>query len=216
ACAMPRLCANLSMLFKERPFLERFAAAAAAGFEGVEYQFPYAEAEPEALAERAAAAGVEAVLHNMPLGDPARHEHGTACLPGREARFREDLETGIRYARAVGCKRLHCMAGLTPAGVDAEVVHRTYVSNLRFAARRLADEGMQLLIEPLSAGTIAGTYLTSSAQAVQVLDEIGAPNALLQYDFFHMQAMEGNLAETVRRLLPRIGHLQLADLPGRH
>ena len=213
---MPKLAANLSLLFREHPFLDRFAAAADAGFEAVEYQFPYDEGSPEDIAARAKAAGVKVVLHNMPRGDAARGELGAACIPGREDRFREDLEKGVRYAVAAGCKRLHCMAGLTPAGVDLDLVHRTYVSNLRFAAGRLAQEGLQLLIEPLSPGTVAGTFLTSSAQAIRVLDEVGAPNAWLQYDLFHMQALEGNLSETIRRLLPRIGHLQIADLPGRH
>ena len=213
---MPKLAANLSMLFREHPFLDRFAAAADAGFEAVEYQFPYDEGSPEDIAARAKAAGVKIVLHNMPRGDSARGELGTACIPGREDRFREDLEKGIRYAVAAGCTRLHCMAGLTPAGVEPGLVHRTYVSNLRHAAGRLAQEALQLLIEPLSAGTAAGTFLTGSAQAIHVLDEVGAPNAWLQYDLFHMQALEGNLAETIRRLLPRIGHLQIADLPGRH
>src|SRR6185436_2774724 len=120
------------------------------------------------------------------------------------------------YARAAGCTRLHCMAGLTPAGVDIKVVHRTYVENLKYAGKRLAKEGMQVLIEPLSIGTIAGCFLTSSAQAAAILEEVGAGNVLLQYDLFHMQMMEGNLAATVERLLARIGHIQLADVPGRH
>ena len=213
---MPKLAANLSMLFTERPFLERFAAAARAGFEAVEYQFPYDEAGPEEVATRVREAGVQVVLHNMPRGETALGEHGTACLPGREERFRADVEKAIRYARAAGCPRLHCMAGVTPAGVERALVHRTYVANLRYAAQRLAEEGMGLLIEPLSPGTMAGTFLTGSAQAIQVLDEVGAPNAFLQYDLFHMQALEGNLAQNLRRLLPRIGHIQIADLPGRH
>ena len=212
---MPRLAANLSTLFKERPFLERFRAAAEAGFRGVEYQYPYEE-QPGAIAERAREAGVQVVLHNMPRGDPARGEHGTACLPGREQRFRDDLEIAIEYARAAGCAQVHCMSGVMPAGAEGARLHATYVANLRYAAERLRKDGMRLLVEPLSPRTVAGCFLTGSAQAVSILDEVGAANAFLQYDLFHMQIMEGNLAETIERLLPRIGHMQLADVPGRH
>jgi hydroxypyruvate isomerase len=212
---MPRLAANLSTLFKETAFPGRFAAAASAGFRAVEYQYPY-EWPAQELAARAKEAGMQVVLHNMPRGDTALGEHGTACLPGREQRFREDLERAVSYARAAGCPRLHCMAGVAPAGAAARDLHQTYVANLKYAARRLERENMSLLIEPLSARTVAGCFLQSSAQAVQVLDELGAANAFLQYDLFHMQIMEGNLAETLERLLPRIGHIQLADVPGRH
>ena len=212
---MPKLAANLSTLFKEMAFPDRFSAAAACGFRAVEYQYPY-DWPAEELAERARKAGVEVVLHNMPRGDAERGEHGTACLPGREQRFREDLEQAIEYARAAGCQRLHCMAGVSPPGFERKAIHDVYVANLKFAAERLRREGMQLLIEPLSSRTVAGCFLTGSAQAVQVLDEVAAGNAFLQYDLFHMQIMEGNLAETLERLLPRIGHIQLADVPGRH
>jgi hydroxypyruvate isomerase len=212
---MPKLAANLSTLFKELDFLDRFAAAAQAGFRAVEYQYPY-EWSASDLAARAKAAGVQVVLHNMPRGDAARGEHGTACLPGREQRFRDDLERAIEYARAVSCPRLHCMAGLTPSGVDGKAVHDTYVANLKYAAGRLAKERMQLMIEPLSAATVAGCFLTGSAQAAAILEEVGAGNAFLQYDLFHMQMMEGNLTATLERLLARIGHIQLADVPGRH
>jgi hydroxypyruvate isomerase len=212
---VPRLAANLSTLFKELPFLERFAAAASCGFRAVEYQYPY-EWQPAAIAASARAAGVEVVLHNMPRGDPERGEHGTACLPGREQRFRDDLERAIEYARAAACPRLHCMAGVSPSGFEKKVIHETYVGNLRYAARRLAEERMEVLIEPVSARTVAGAFLTGSGHAVEVLEEVAAGNAYLQYDLFHMQIMEGNLAETLERLLPRIGHIQLADAPGRH
>lgn len=212
---MPKLAANLSTLFKDLPFLDRFAAAASCGFRAVEYQYPY-EWQPAEIAARARAAGVEVVLHNMPRGDPERGEHGTACLPGREQRFREDLERAIEYARPAGCTAVHCMAGVAPASVERAMVHAAYVANLKHAAKRLRAEGMRLMIEPLSARTVAGCFLTGSAQAVQVLDEVAADNAHLQYDLFHMQIMEGNLAESLERLLARIGHIQLADVPGRH
>ena len=212
---MPRFAANVSMLFAEVPFLERFAAAARAGFRAVEYQYPY-ECRAGDIAAAARDARVEVVLHNMPQGDAARGERGTACLTGREQRFRDDLEQAIDYARAVRCPSLHLMAGVVPALADRAGLHATYVSNLRHAATRLAREGMRALIEPLSDRTVANCFLRSSAQAVQVLDEVAAPNVLLQYDLFHMQLMEGNLALTIERLLPRIGHLQIADVPGRN
>jgi len=212
---MPRLAANLSTLFKELPFPERFAAAARAGFDAVEYQYPY-ELKADELAARARHAGVRVVLHNMPRGDAALGEHGTASLPGREQRFRDDLERAIGYARAVDCPRLHCMAGVPAPGVDRKLAHQTYVANLRYAAKRLGEDGMTVMLEPLSAGTVAGCFLTGSAQAAQIVREVGADNVFVQYDFFHMQMMEGNLAATVERLLPVIGHIQLADVPGRH
>jgi hydroxypyruvate isomerase len=212
---MPKLAANLSTLFKERPFLERFAAAARAGFRAVEYQYPY-EHKPHDIAAAARDARVEVVLHNMPRGDPSRAEHGTACLPGREQRFREDLEQAVAYAKAAGCKRLHCMAGVAPAGADRTQLHAAYLANLRHASARLAAEGMHVLIEPLSERTVAGCFLSSSSQAARVVEELGVDNVWIQYDLFHMQIMEGNLSETIERLLPKIGHLQIADVPGRH
>jgi len=212
---MPNLAANVSTLFVELPFLERFAAAARAGFRAVEYQYPY-EWKAEDVARAARDAGLGVVLHNMPPGDAARDERGTTSLPGRESRFREDLERAIDYARAAGCASLHLMAGVVPPGAERAAYHATYVSNLKAAAERLRGFGMRLLIEPLSERTVANCFLRSSHQAAQVLDEVGAANALIQYDLFHMQLMEGNLALTMERLLARIGHLQIADAPGRH
>jgi hydroxypyruvate isomerase len=212
---MPRFAANVSTLFTETGFLERFAAARKAGFRAVEYQYPY-DFAPSEVARAAREAGVEVVLHNMPQGDAQRNERGTACLPGREQRFRDDLERAIEYARAARCASLHLMAGVAPAGAERATLHATYVANLKHAAKRLAEERMRLLIEPLSERTVANCFLRSSAQAAQVLEEVGAGNALIQYDLFHMQIMEGNLAATIERLLPRIGHLQIADAPGRH
>jgi hydroxypyruvate isomerase len=211
---MPKLAANLSTLFKEVAFLERFAAARKAGFRAVEYQYPY-DFSPQEVAAAARDAGVQVVLHNMPPGDAQLGEHGTACVPGRELRFRDDLERAIAYARAAGCSSIHCLAGVAPPDGKAQA-QTTYVANLKHAAERLRREGMRALIEPLSARTLPGCFLTGSAQAAQVLDEVGAANVLLQYDMFHMQVMEGNLAATIERLLPRIGHMQLADAPGRN
>ena len=212
---MPRLAANLSLLFKEHPFLERFAVARKAGFRYVEYQYPYNFTARD-VAAAAREAGVQVVLHNVPRGQAQRGEHGTACLPGREGDFRADLERAVEYAAAAGCARLHCLAGVVPAQAERAALHATYVANLKFAAARLERAGMQLLIEPVSERTAANYFLGGSAQAIRVLDEVGAGNAFLQYDLFHMQLLEGNLTATVERLLPRIGHMQLADAPGRH
>ena len=209
---MPRLAANLSTLFPELPFLERFAAAARAGFRYVEYQFPY-EWRAEELARRAREAGVQVVLHNLHAGDFARGERGIACLPGREREFRAALETAIAYAKAVDCPRLNCLAGLAPAD---RAHFDVLVSNVRYAARRLGEAGVQLVLEAINTRSVPGFFLSRSAQAIDVLNAAGEPNAFLQYDFFHMQVMEGDLAKTVERLLPRIGHIQLADVPDRH
>jgi hydroxypyruvate isomerase len=209
---MPRLAANLSTLFPEVPFLERFSAAARAGFRYVEYQFPY-EWQAEELARRAREAGVQVVLHNLPAGDFGRGERGIACLPGREREFRDSLERAVAYAKAVDCPRLNCLAGLAPPDrAHFEVL----VANVRHAARKLGEAGLQLLIEPINTRTVPGFFLSRSAQAIDVLDAAGEGNAFLQYDFFHMQIMEGDLAKTVERLLGRIGHVQLADVPARN
>lgn len=211
---MPKLAANLSLLFTEHRFLERFDAARKAGFRDVEYQYPY-EFTPEEVAAAARDAGVRVVLHNVPRGNTERGEHGTACLPGREQNFRDDLERAIAYARAVACGRLHCLAGVVPPDAGRAALHATYVSNLKYAAGRLRKESIELLIEPVSERTAANYFLGGSAQAIRVLDEVAADNAFLQYDLFHMQILEGNLASTIERLLPRIGHMQLADVPNR-
>jgi hydroxypyruvate isomerase len=209
---MPKLAANLSTLFAELPFLERFGAAARAGFRYVEYQFPY-QWNAEELARRARQAGVQVVLHNLPAGDFAKGERGIACLPGREREFQDSLEKAIAYAKAVDCPRLNCLAGLAPAD---RAHFDVLVANVRYAARRLGEAGLQLVLEAINTRSVPGFFLSRSAQAIDVLNAAGEPNAFLQYDFFHMQVMEGDLAKTVERLLPRIGHIQLADVPDRH
>lgn len=209
---MPRLAANLSMLFTERDFLDRFAAAAAAGFRYVEYQFPYAHAADE-VADAARRAGVEVVLHNIPAGDMARGERGIACLPGRERDFQAAVALAIEYAKRAGCPQLNCLAGLAPV----ERPHfDALVGNVRYAARRFAEVGLRLTLEPINTRSVPGFFLTHSRQALDVLDAAGEGNAFLQYDVFHMQIMEGDLAATIERLLPRIGHIQIADVPARH
>jgi hydroxypyruvate isomerase len=209
---MPKLAANLSMLFPELDFLERFAAARRAGFRYVEYQFPYTFAA-EDIARAAREAGVEVVLHNLPAGDASKGERGIACLPGREVQFRDGVERALSYARAVGCPRLNCIAGIAP--VDG--AHRdTLVANVRHAARRLGEAGIQLVIEAINTRSVPGFFLSHSQQAIDVLNAAGEGNAFLQYDLFHMQIMEGDLAITIQRHLARIGHIQIADVPDRH
>jgi hydroxypyruvate isomerase len=209
---MPKLAANLSTLFPQLDFLERFAAAAKAGFRYVEYQFPDAWPAVE-IARRARDAKVEVVLHNLPAGDFTKGERGIACLPGRETEFREGVERAIDYAKAANCPRLNSLAGLAPADREHFEV---LVQNVRFAARKLGAAGLQLTLEPINTRTVPGFFLSRSAQAIDVLNAAGEGNAFLQYDFFHMQIMEGDLAQTLERLLARIGHIQLADVPDRH
>ena len=212
---MPNLAANLSLLFTESGFLERFEAAAEAGFRCVEYQFPY-EFDMAEVGARARAAGVEVVLHNIPSGDASKGDRGLACLPERVDEFRHGVGRAIEYALAAGCRKLNCLAGVVPPGIQPERLRRTLVENLRFAARELGKAGLALMIEPINTRSVPGFFLNGSAQAVAILDEVGADNAFVQYDLFHMQIMEGDLAMTMQRLLPRIGHIQIADVPGRH
>lgn len=213
--SMPRFAANLSMLFTERPFLERFGAAARAGFEAVEFQFPYEHPAAE-IAARLREHGLQAVLHNLPPGDWASGERGIACLPGREDEFRRSLPQAIAYAHALGVPRLNCLAGLAPAGVAANTLHACLRENLRHAAHLLRAEGLTLLVEPINTWDMPGFFLNRSAAALALIDEIGADNLQLQFDCYHMHRMEGGVAHTLARELPRIGHVQVADHPGRH
>jgi len=211
---MPRFAANLTMLFTELPFLERFEAAAAAGFKGVEYLFPYA-VEAGALAEQLDRHRLVQVLHNLPAGDWAAGERGIACLPGRETEFRDGVDRAIEYARVLGCGQLNCLAGIAPANADDDAVRAVFVDNLRFAAARLKEAGIRLLVEPVNTRDIPGFYLNRTDQAIALIDEVGSDNLFLQYDIYHAQRMEGEIGNTVARHLARIGHIQLADNPGR-
>lgn len=212
---MPRLAANLSLLFPELDFPSRFAAAARAGFRNVEYQFPYAWAAVD-VADWARAADVEVVLHNLPAGDFAKGDRGIACLPERVNEFRDGVARAIEYARAVRCPRLNCLAGVIPADVARGRYFETLVENLAFAAAQLKHAGAALMIEACNTRTIPGFFLHHSQQVLEAIDAAGTDNAYLQYDIFHMQIMEGDLANTIERLLSRIGHIQLADVPDRH
>jgi hydroxypyruvate isomerase len=201
-------------MFGEVDFLDRFQRAAAAGFKGVECQFPY-DWPKEALAERLAQYGLQFVLHNLPPGNLSTGERGIACLPDRTAEFQESVEKAIEYARYLKCPRLNCLSGI-PADTPAEKSRRTLVENLRFAADALQQEGITLLVEALNFRDVPGFYLATSRQAFDLLDEVNHPNLKFQYDIYHMQIMEGDLSRTVRENLSRIGHIQLADNPGRH
>ena len=212
---MPKLAANLTMLFNEDDFLDRFEAAAKAGFKGVEYLFPYPYPK-EQLAEKLEQYGLIQVLHNLPAGDWAKGERGIACLPQRVGEFQDGVGKAIEYASALGCKQVNCLAGIAPPGVAAETVRETFAANLRFAAEELEAAGIRLLIEPCNTRDIPGFYLNRSEQALAIIDQVGSDNLRLQYDIYHMQIMEGDLAPTIERNLERIAHMQLADNPGRN
>ena len=212
---MPRFAANLSMLFTEVPFLDRFERAAQAGFEAVEFLFPYAHTVEE-IKERLDATGLKIVLHNLPAGDWDAGERGIACDPARVAEFRAGVAQAVTYATALGVPQLNCLAGKVPAGVDAATVRRTFVENLRFAAAALKMAKLRLLIEPINPFDIPGFYLNRTDQAIAILDEVGADNAFVQYDIYHAQRVEGELAATLQKNLARIAHVQLADNPGRN
>ncbi len=212
---MPRFAANLTMLFNEVEFLDRFAAAAAAGFRAVEYLFPYAY-ETDQLAEKLAENGLSQVLHNLPAGDWAAGERGIACLPERVGEFQDGVGRAIEYARKLGCPRLNCLAGIAPDGADPGALRGIFIDNLRFAAQELEKAGIVLLTEPINTRDIPGFYLTRSDQALAIIAEVGSANLKLQYDVYHMQIMEGDLAPTIERNLSLIDHMQIADTPGRH
>ncbi|MBV6323233.1 2-oxo-tetronate isomerase [Duganella violaceipulchra] len=212
---MPKFAANLSMLFNEAPFLERFALAREAGFDGVEFLFPYAY-EAEQLAERLRRHQLQLVLFNLPCGDWNAGDRGLACDPRRQDEFRAGVQSALEYATELGAPRLHCMAGKLPAGVAPERAHATYVDNLRHAAGVLAPHGIELLIEPINHYDMPGYFLNHSRQALDIIAETGSPNLFLQYDIYHMQRMEGELSNTIRAQLPMIRHMQIADTPGRH
>ncbi|MBS3651819.1 hydroxypyruvate isomerase [Pseudaminobacter sp. 19-2017] len=212
---MPRFSANLTMLFQEYGFLDRFDAAARAGFMAVEYVSPY-EHPPEIVAERLKRNGLTQALFNMPAGDWAAGERGIAILPDRVEEFRKSVDTTIAYARALGCERVNCLAGLAPEGLDRETMESVLVENLRYAAQRLADAGVKLLIEPINPRDIPGFFVNTSRHALAIMDKVGSDNLYLQYDIYHMQVMEGDLARTIEQNLGRIAHIQIADNPGRH
>jgi len=212
---MPKFAANLTMLFNEADFLDRFKAAADAGFEGVEYLFPYGYPK-EQLAERLQKHRLVQILHNLPAGDWGKGERGIACLPDRIGEFQDGVGRAVEYASALGCTRVNCLAGIAPQGVAPERVRETFVANLKFAAGQLGQAGIRLLIEPINTFDIPGFFLSRTQQALDIIAAVGSTNLFVQYDIYHMQRMEGELANTIRQNLERIAHLQLADNPGRN
>ena len=212
---MPHFAANLTMLFTEVPFLDRFERAARAGFDSVEFLFPYPFAASDIKA-RLQANQLKLVLHNLPAGDWDAGERGIACLPDRRLEIRAGVGRAIEYAQALGVGQLNCLAGKLPAGVTAEAARACFVENLRHAALTLKNAGIRLLIEPINSFDIPGFFLTRTEQALAILDEVGSDNLFLQYDIYHAQRMEGELANTMKNHLARIGHIQLADNPGRN
>ena len=212
---MPRFAANLTMLYNELGFLDRFDAAAAAGFRGVEFLFPYAFPAAE-IGERLARNRLSLVLHNLPAGNWDAGERGIACHPERVGEFQDGVGRAIAYAKALGVPKLNCLAGIAPKGVAPDAARQTFVANLAFAAAKLKAEGLRLLIEPINTFDIPGFFLSGTRRALDVIAATGADNLFVQYDIYHMQRMEGELANTIRTNLARIGHLQLADNPGRN
>jgi hydroxypyruvate isomerase len=212
---MPRFAANLTMLFNEVPFLERFALAKTGGFKAVEFLFPYAfdAKEIKSVLENNA---LKLVLHNLPAGDWDAGERGIACLPDRVAEFRSGVAKAIEYASILGVPQLNCLAGKAPLGSEPKVLQDTFVTNLQYAASELKKAGLKLLIEPINTFDIPGFFLSKTEQGIAILDAVGADNAFLQYDIYHAQRMEGELGNTIQKYLNRIGHIQLADNPGRN
>jgi hydroxypyruvate isomerase len=212
---MPKFAANLSMLYTEHAFLDRFAAAAADGFKAVEYLFPYEHPAAE-LAARLKAHALQQVLFNAPPGDWAAGERGTACLPGREAEFRDGVRRALDYARTLDCPRIHLMAGLAPDGADRAVLRQTYLANLAWAAAQARD--ISFLIEPINTRDIPRFFLNRQDHAHEIVLEVGAPNLKVQMDLYHCQIVEGDLAKKIEMYLPtgRIGHFQIAGVPERH
>jgi hydroxypyruvate isomerase len=223
---MPQLAANLTMMYNELPFLERFEAAAQDGFKGVEYLFPYAYSKQQ-LADRLHAHGLSQVLFNAPAGglDAASMEaawgsgqRGTACIPGKEQEFQAGVLLALDYAEDLSCPRIHTMAGLLPHGVAYEQALATYISNLKWAAAQAAQCGRDVLIEPINTRDMPGFFLNLQEEAHHILQQVGADNLKVQMDLYHCQIMEGDLATKIRKYLPtgRVGHLQIAGVPERH
>ena len=212
---MPKLAANLSMMFNEVEFLDRFEAASDAGFAAVEYLFPYGYDKDE-LAEKLRANDLAQALHNLPAGDWDGGERGIACLADRTGEFQDGVGAAIEYATALGCPQVNCLAGIAPDGADAGALRQTFVSNLRFAASKLQEAGIRLLVEPINTRDIPGIFLSHTDQALSIIEEVGSPNLYLQYDVYHMQIMEGDLTPTIEANLDAIRHIQIADNPGRN
>lgn len=212
---MPRFSANLSFLYPELAFLDRFGAAARDGFAAVEYAVPYV-APAKVLARLLAHHGLTQALFNMPAGDWDGGERGIACLPDRMEEFRAGVETTLTYAAALGCRTVNCLAGIRPEGADPAELDRVFALNLAYAAPRLAAAGIRLAIEPINRGDIPGFHLADTDHAERLLAAARHPNLFIQFDFYHVQVVRGDLLRSFERLQPRIAHVQIADVPGRY
>lgn len=212
---MPKLAANISLMFTEVDFLDRFKAAADVGFKAVECVFPYAYAAAE-VKRRLDDSGLILVKFNLPPGDQKAGDFGLAALPGRESAFRKSVDEAIEYARVLDCHHLHALAGVVPEEGDQKACRATYLENIGFAAATLAEHGIRLLIEAVNTRDFPGYYLAHSATALEVIRTVASRNLFLQYDIYHAQIMEGHLAETIRANIDVIKHFQIAGVPGRH
>jgi len=212
---VPKFSANLSFLYQDLPFLDRFAAAAKDGFGALEYLGPYAEPK-EKVANALKASGLEQALFNVPSGDWAGGERGIACLPDRVQEFRDGVALALDYAKALSCRQLNVISGLVSKDADPDVLENTLVENLKYAAPRCADAGVKLLIEQINLRDIPGFFLSTTKHAERILDKVGSDNLFIQYDFYHMQIMQGDLIPTFTRLREKIAHVQIADSPGRN
>ncbi|MEE2884710.1 MAG: 2-oxo-tetronate isomerase [Chloroflexota bacterium] len=212
---MPNFAANLTMMYNESEFLDRFESAANSGFKGVEYLFPYSY-EKNKLADLLGSYSLTQVLHNLPAGDWETGERGIACDPERTGEFQDGVEKAIEYASALNCIRVNCLAGIPPDSVPMDLIKQTFINNLEFAAKNLADAGIRLLIEPINTRDIPGFYLTNTRQALSIIEAVNSDNIYLQYDIYHMQIMEGDLTPTIQNNLGIIEHFQIADTPGRN
>jgi hydroxypyruvate isomerase len=212
---MPKFAANLTMLFNEVPFMERFDKAAAANFKAVEFLFPYPfpAADIKAKLDQNK---LTLVLHNLPAGNWEAGERGIACLPDRIEEFRKGVANAVEYATALGVKQVNCLAGKIPEGVDHKVLRTTFIDNLKYAATELKKANIKLLIEPINTFDIPGFFLSGTQQAIDIITEVGSDNLFLQYDIYHAQRMEGELANSIQKHLAKIAHIQLADNPGRN
>jgi hydroxypyruvate isomerase len=212
---VPKFAANLSFLYQDLPFLDRIGQAARDGFGAVEYVSPY-EFDAAEIAAALKAAGIEQALFNMPAGNWAGGERGIGCLPDRVEEFRSGVATTIAYAHALNCRTVNCLAGLAPAGSDPAELDRVFIDNLNYAAPRLADAGIDLVIEPINRRDMPAFHLSTTDHAERIMAGVASPNLKIQYDFYHMQIMQGDLVPTFERLQHRIGHVQIADNPGRN
>ena len=212
---MPRFAANLSMMFNEVPFLDRFALAAKAGFKGVEFLFPYEHPAAE-IAARLKDNGLQQVLFNAPAGDFAKGERGMAAIPGKQAAFRDSIKLALEYATTLACPRLHIMAGIKPEGVAHDTLTAVYGANLAYAAEECAKVGVKPIIEPINHRDIPGFFLNTTDQAAAIIAAVGPEKLGMQFDLYHCQITEGDVVKRVEKHLPLIAHMQVADTPGRH